>query len=190
MLSDVQSVVEPLAQKNNSSFHIICPENIGAMCSDVTKIRQSLLNLISNACKFTKDGEVSLVVSPHKICNDEGISFCVADQGIGMTKKQINNLFKEFSQADSSTTRKFGGTGLGLAISRRFCEMMGGDISVDSIEGEGSTFTMLLPRIASAERASSPSEEVRKLEDRRKRKSRVVVLDADKEPTIFHANRP
>lgn len=181
MLSDVQSVVEPLAQKNSNSFHIVCPENIGTMCSDITKIRQSLLNLISNACKFTKNGEVSLVVSPHNIGNSECISFCVSDQGIGMSKKQINNLFKEFSQADSSTTRKYGGTGLGLAISRRFCEMMGGDITVNSIEGEGSAFTMILPRNAPMEGVLLPREEVRKQKDRRKRKIRVAILDADRE---------
>ena len=158
MIYDVKSVIEPLAKKNNNSFHIICPENIGLMYSDEIKIRQSLLNLISNACKFTKDGEVTLVVGPHKLDNKEGISFCVSDQGIGMTQIQVNNLFKEFSQADSSTTRKYGGTGLGLTISRRFCEMMGGDISVESVEGEGSIFTMLLPRIAATDSTASPRE--------------------------------
>ena len=181
MISDVQSVIEPLAKKNNNTFHIICPETIGSMCSDETKIRQSLLNLISNACKFTKDGEVSLEVGSHKLGNVEGVSFCVSDQGIGMTQGQLKNLFKEFSQADSSTTREYGGTGLGLAISRRFCEMMGGDISVESVEGQGSIFTMFLPRIASSDDTTSSREDIRKLEDRRKRPSKVAIFDSKKE---------
>ncbi len=147
MVHDVRSVVEPLAKKNNNQFQIDCPENIGSMCSDETKIRQSLLNLVSNACKFTKDGEVSLVVRPHKLDSHEGISFCVSDQGIGLTESQVGNLFREFTQADSSTTREYGGTGLGLAISKHFCEMLGGYITVESVKDEGSVFTMFLPRV-------------------------------------------
>ncbi len=150
MIVDVQSVIEPLAKKNNNHFHIVCPGNIDLMWSDETKIRQSLLNLLSNACKFTKNGEVSLVVSSYKVDDDEAISFCVSDQGIGITPSQVNKLFKEFSQADSSTTREYGGTGLGLAISKRFCNMLGGDISVESVKGEGSVFTIYLPRVTSA----------------------------------------
>jgi len=147
MISNVQSVIEPLAKKNNNSFQVDCPEDIGSMCSDETKIRQSLLNLISNACKFTKDGEVSLTVRPHKVDTHEGISFQVSDQGIGMTENQVSNLFIEFTQADSSTTREYGGTGLGLTISKHFCEMMGGYICVTSVKDEGSVFTMFLPRV-------------------------------------------
>ena len=98
-----------------------------------------------------------------------------------MTQGQLKNLFKEFSQADSSTTREYGGTGLGLAISRRFCEMMGGDISVESVEGQGSIFTMFLPRIASSDDTTSSREDIRKLEDRRKRPSKVAIFDSKKE---------
>ncbi|HHI92885.1 MAG TPA: HAMP domain-containing histidine kinase [Gammaproteobacteria bacterium] len=162
MIADVQSVIEPLARKNNNSFQIDCPESIGSMCSDETKIRQSLLNLISNACKFTKNGEVSLVVRPHKLGRHEGISFRVSDQGIGMTENQVNNLFREFTQADSSTTREYGGTGLGLAISKHFCEMMGGYIRVESVKGEGSVFTMFLPRVATIEGATPAKEDDQK----------------------------
>jgi signal transduction histidine kinase len=179
MIQNVQSVVDPLAKKNNNNLHIICPPNVGLMRSDETKIKQSLLNLLSNACKFTKDGVVALVVSPHIIGGKEGISFCVSDQGIGMSPSQISNLFKEFTQADSSTTREYGGTGLGLAISRRFAEMMGGDISVESVEGEGSVFTMILPRSAPTEAITSSSDYVRKIDDRRKRSRRVAMLDGE-----------
>jgi len=168
MIHDVQSVIEPLAKKNNNHFQVDCPESIGSMCSDETKIRQSLLNLISNACKFTRDGEVSLVVRPHKLDNHEGVSFCVSDQGIGMTENQVNNLFREFTQADSSTTREYGGTGLGLAISKHFCEMMGGYISVKSVKGEGSVFTMFLPRVATTENVTSARETIQEPEDEKK----------------------
>ncbi|NOX91252.1 MAG: HAMP domain-containing histidine kinase [Gammaproteobacteria bacterium] len=179
MVSDVQSVIEPLAKKNNNTFRVDCPESVGSMCSDETKIRQSLLNLISNACKFTKDGEVTLVVRPHKLGNHEGISFCVSDQGIGMTKNQVNNLFREFTQADSSTTREYGGTGLGLAISKHFCEMMGGYISVESVKDEGSVFTMFLPRVATVDSVTPPGENAQKPDGREKTESKVVVPDAN-----------
>ncbi len=159
MISDVLLVIDPLVKKNNNTFQIDCPESIASMCSDETKIRQSLLNLISNACKFTKNGEVSLVVRPHKIGAHEGISFQVSDQGIGMTAIQVNNLFREFTQADSSTTREYGGTGLGLAISKHFCEMMGGYIRVKSVKDKGSVFTMYLPRVAPTASATPSVED-------------------------------
>jgi len=159
MISDVLVVIEPLVKKNNNTFRVDCPENIGSMCSDETKIRQSLLNLISNACKFTKNGEVSLVVRPHKVNTHEGVSFQVSDQGIGMTEIQVNNIFREFTQADSSTTREYGGTGLGLAISKHFCEMMGGYIRVTSAKDEGSIFTIFLPRVANNASTSEEDDE-------------------------------
>jgi signal transduction histidine kinase len=115
------------------------------------RLRQTLLNLLSNnnACKFTKAGEVKLAA--RKVSNGSSfIEFAVADTGIGMTPEQMGKLFQEFSQADASTTRKYGGTGLGLVISRRFCQMMGGDITVESKVGRGSTFTIRLPRIVDA----------------------------------------
>ena len=113
------------------------------------RLRQILLNLLSNACKFTKAGEVKLAA--RKVSNGSSfIEFAVADTGIGMTPEQMGKLFQEFSQADASTTRKYGGTGLGLVISRRFCQMMGGDITVESAPGRGSTFTIRLPRVVEA----------------------------------------
>ncbi|MBL1276542.1 MAG: HAMP domain-containing protein [Ectothiorhodospiraceae bacterium] len=155
MLTSVRTVIEPLAKKNNNKLHISCPEGVGSMLSDEQKIYQCLLNLLSNACKFTKNGEISLVIRSLEMQGAELISFCVTDQGIGMTQHQVNNLFVEFAQADSSTTREYGGTGLGLAISHRFCEMIGGDISVSSVKNEGTVFTMLLPKVLTENAAVS-----------------------------------
>ncbi len=188
MISDVLLVIEPLVKKNNNTFRVDCPENIGSMCSDETKIRQSLLNLISNACKFTKNGEVLLVVRPHKINTHEGVSFQVSDQGIGMTEIQVNNIFREFTQADSSTTREYGGTGLGLAISKHFCEMMGGYIRVTSIKDEGSIFTIYLPRVANnASTSEKDDEEPDDNNDDKKLETKTEAPDAADE--IDHTER-
>jgi signal transduction histidine kinase len=111
------------------------------------KVRQTLFNLLSNACKFTDAGVVSLVVKRQKDPSGEWLVFAVKDSGIGMDPEQMSRLFKAFSQADASTTRRFGGTGLGLALSRKFCLLMGGDISVETEPGVGSTFTVTLPAL-------------------------------------------
>lgn len=123
------------------------------MHSDLTKIRQMLFNLLSNASKFTEKGKLRLVVTRSVENGADWLRFAVSDSGIGMTPEQMGRLFQAFSQADASTTRKFGGTGLGLAISRDFCRLLGGDITVQSVPGEGSTFTVALP-------AAAPQEEV------------------------------
>jgi signal transduction histidine kinase len=112
------------------------------------RLRQALLNLMSNANKFTERG--SIAIDARQAPQAGSISISVADTGIGMTAEQMGKLFQEFSQADVSTTRKYGGTGLGLAISKRFCQMMGGDITVESEVGRGSIFTIRLPRIVEA----------------------------------------
>lgn len=143
VVREISETIATLAQKNGNALERICPGDAGRMTSDLTKFRQILLNLLSNACKFTEKGRVTLEVSPHP---DE-ITFRVRDTGIGMTPEQMDRLFQAFSQADTSTTRKYGGTGLGLAISKKFCELLGGDISVSSEPGQGTTFTVRLPRI-------------------------------------------
>src|SRR5262249_28563856 len=119
--------------------------NVGLMDGDLIKVRQSLLNLLSNACKFTTQGRIRLQVTRETGKGREWCVFRVHDTGIGMTTEQVGQLFQDFVQVDASTTRQYGGTGLGLAISRRFCQMMGGDISVTSTLGQGSTFTIWLP---------------------------------------------
>ncbi len=140
-IEEVQAVVDPLAKKNSNQLVIAKPAELGLIRADAMKVRQCLLNLLSNACKFTSNGTVRLECS-----RQEGwVTFEVSDTGIGMTKEQMGKLFRAFQQADSSTTRKFGGTGLGLAISRRFCQIMNGDITVRSEPGQGTTFTRRIP---------------------------------------------
>ncbi|HZN64414.1 MAG TPA: response regulator [Tepidisphaeraceae bacterium] len=145
VVGDVATTVQPLMEKNGNRLEVRCPVNTGAMYADLTKLRQSLFNLLSNAAKFTKNGRVILEGWREKIGTSDWITFRVMDSGIGMTRQQIERLFKPFTQADASTTRQYGGTGLGLTITRRFCQMMGGDVTVESQPGTGSTFTIHVP---------------------------------------------
>lgn len=145
LVSDVTDTFQALARKNNNVLEVHYPRNIGSMVSDATKVKQALMNLLSNACKFTHDGRIDVTVKKTSLDDNEVIQVVVADTGIGMSLDQQQKLFVEFSQADTETTRKYGGTGLGLAISRRFCQLLGGDIQVDSLPDEGSIFTMTLP---------------------------------------------
>ena len=180
LVGDAITVIRPLAEKNGNALVVVCPDDLGTIHADQVKVRQALLNLLSNASKFTDHGRIELrvarsqesgetdaahdagamncaptvsdpvgaqFIAPEFIApaGGEGISFAVADTGIGMTPEQLGRLFEAFSQADSSTTRRFGGTGLGLAITRHFCRLMGGDVTVESEYGVGSTFTISLP---------------------------------------------
>jgi len=145
-IRDVTTTIGPLVEKNGNRLEIRCGDALGAMRSDLIKVRQTLLNLLSNACKFTDHGTVTLTAAREANgSGDEWMVFTVADTGIGMTPEQMAKLFEAFSQADASTARRYGGTGLGLAITRRFCRMMGGDVVVASETGKGSTFTVRLP---------------------------------------------
>jgi signal transduction histidine kinase len=144
MIHDVATTVQPLAEKNANTLVVQCADNLGPMRADLTKVRQALFNLLSNACKFTKQGTVSLEVTRQEEEGGEWITFRVCDTGIGMTPEQMGKLFQAFSQAEASTTRRYGGTGLGLAITKRFCQMMRGDVTVESELGKGSTFTIRL----------------------------------------------
>src|SRR4030095_8514618 len=150
LVNEVKATVQPLIARNGNVLEVNCPDDIGSMRADVTKVRQTLFNLLSNASKFTENGKIVLKVS-RSVFPTATLSFAVSDTGIGMTSQQMSRLFEDFSQADASTTRKFGGTGLGLAISRKFCRLMGGDITVTSHPGQGSTFTVTLPAEVSAE---------------------------------------
>ncbi|HVY69218.1 MAG TPA: Cache 3/Cache 2 fusion domain-containing protein, partial [Verrucomicrobiae bacterium] len=144
-IDTVVSTIYPLIEKKQNQIEVVCPADIGMMNSDVTKVRQTLFNLLSNASKFTEKGLVKLVVKRETGLGGDWIEMRVSDTGIGMTPEQMGKLFQAFTQADASTTRKFGGTGLGLAISRKFCQLLGGDITVSSRPGRGSTFTIVLP---------------------------------------------
>ena len=153
LIDNVVKTIEPLAAKNENRVAVSCDATIGRLHGDQMRLRQALLNLMSNANKFTERGTIAVDARQVQE-NDRGsITIAVADTGIGMTAEQMGKLFQEFSQADASTTRKYGGTGLGLAISKRFCQMMGGDITVESEVGRGSTFTIRLPRIVEAVKA-------------------------------------
>jgi CheY-like chemotaxis protein/anti-sigma regulatory factor (Ser/Thr protein kinase) len=160
MMNDVVTTVSPLVKKNANAFQVEIAADCGEMHSDLTKVRQGLFNLLSNASKFTKNGTVTLAAAREFADGKDWICFRVRDTGIGMSAEQLSRLFEAFSQADASTTRKFGGTGLGLAITRRFCRMMGGDATVESKPGAGSTFTIRLPaRSAEPEMAPPASAE-------------------------------
>ncbi len=142
LVGEVAGTIRPLVEKNGNTLAVDGDAlGGGTMHSDITKVRQVLLNLLSNASKFTKQGKVTLRVSRR----GDAVDFAVSDTGIGMTPEQLGRLFHAFSQADASTTRKFGGTGLGLAISRKFCRLLGGDITVTSEVGRGSIFTASIP---------------------------------------------
>jgi PAS domain S-box-containing protein len=141
VVEQVATTVRPLVEKNANRLEVACAPSVGQMHSDETRVRQVLLNLLSNACKFTERGVITLAVERAR----GEIVFQVRDTGIGMTPEQLGRLFQAFSQAEASTAAKYGGTGLGLAISRRFCQLMGGDVTVASTPGQGSTFTVRLP---------------------------------------------
>jgi signal transduction histidine kinase len=147
LIANVVKTIEPLAAKNANQVAVQCDAEIGTLHADQMRLRQALLNLMSNANKFTERGTINIDGRQGQENGRDWITLAVADTGIGMTPEQMGKLFQEFSQASSSTASKYGGTGLGLVISRRFCQMMGGDITVESEVGRGSTFTIRLPRI-------------------------------------------
>ncbi len=145
MIDDVASTLQPLVEKNANTLQVHSAPDLGTMHADLTKVRQSLFNLLSNASKFTQNGTITLDAAPVPRDGARWIAFRVADTGIGMTPEQIDKLFQPFVQADTSTSRKYGGTGLGMTITQHFTRMMGGEISVASEPGAGTTFTVLFP---------------------------------------------
>ena len=145
LVRDVEAIVQPLVEKNGNTLVVTCPPDVGEMQADQTKLRQALFNLLSNAAKFTDHGTISVTVERETSADGDWVTFAVSDTGIGMTEEQLSRLFEAFSQAEASTRSRYGGTGLGLAISRHFCRLMGGDLTVESTYGRGSTFTVRLP---------------------------------------------
>ena len=151
MLDAIFETAQPLVAKNGNTLQCEYSQQLGTMHGDMTKVKQCLFNLVSNAAKFTTEGDITLQASREKMAgvdadeSQDWLMLRVTDSGIGMSAEQILGLFKSFTQADASTTRKFGGTGLGLALTRRFAQMMGGDVTVQSVPGEGSVFTLHLP---------------------------------------------
>jgi signal transduction histidine kinase/CheY-like chemotaxis protein len=153
MIKEVIATVKPLIEKNANTLQLHYADGLGQMRSDVTKLRQMLFNLLSNASKFTERGTITLRVDRESVNGSQWVNFSVSDTGIGMTPEQTSKLFQAFTQADTSTTRKYGGTGLGLAISQKFCHLMGGEITIESVVGQGSTFKVRVPAIVADTKA-------------------------------------
>ena len=145
MVNEVACTFQPMVETNSNTLHLDLAPDIGAMHADQIKVRQALFNLLSNAVKFTQNGSITLDAGRERMDGEDWIVFRITDTGIGLSADQIVKLFQDFTQADASTTRKFGGTGLGLALTRRFCQMMGGDVTVHSTPGQGCVFTIKLP---------------------------------------------
>jgi signal transduction histidine kinase len=190
MLDDVATTVQPLMEKNANNLVVQRPDALGSMRADLTKVRQNLFNVLSNASKFTTHGTISLAVSREAISafplpglggtdGADWVTFRVSDTGIGISLEQMAKLFQPFTQADASTTRQYGGTGLGLTITRRFCQMMGGDIAVESEVGKGSTFSIRLPAEVTDPKAGRVPEVQVHAESRPEGTSMVLVIDDD-----------
>ena len=216
MIQEVVSTIEPLATTNHNTLMVHCADNLGTMHADLTKVRQNLFNLLSNACKFTESGTITLTVERDQDLDPEPtsgdlspspsspspssspslpsspssptpfITFRVEDTGIGMSSEQIDRLFQAFMQADTSTTRKYGGTGLGLAIAQRFCQMMGGEITVESEVDKGSVFTMRLPIRVKKLKPESPvlDSTIAPPSENASDSDAPVVLVIDDDPTV------
>ena len=159
MLQDVVATLQPILDGNGNRFVVQYEPDLGLMETDETKLRQALFNLLGNAAKFTEGGTVTLEADRYSRGGEDWLRFVVRDTGIGIPEDQMSRLFQDFSQIDSSSSRKYGGTGLGLAISRRYCQMMGGDIEASSQVGQGSTFTVQLPATCQGRREPVPARD-------------------------------
>jgi CheY-like chemotaxis protein/two-component sensor histidine kinase len=184
VIEEMVTTLQPAAAKNANSIKVHLAENVSVMRADITKVRQILFNLLSNACKFTDHGTISLNVDQIKVADRNWIQFRVSDTGIGISAKQKQNLFQEFAQADASIARKYGGTGLGLAITHRFVQLMKGQINVESESGQGAIFTVQLPAqvvIETTESASSngTSDASATFSETKTDQETILVIDDD-----------
>jgi signal transduction histidine kinase/DNA-binding response OmpR family regulator len=177
LLDEVRTLIVPLAEKNGNVLEYRLAQDLGTIHTDRTKLKQSLLNVLSNASKFTENGRLTLVAERFE-ADRPMVRFAIADTGIGMNEEQLGRLFQAFSQADASTTKKYGGTGLGLAISRQFCQLLGGDITVASRPGEGSTFTITLPARTDGPAQIKPADAPRIVADANGAAT-VLIVDDD-----------
>ena len=179
LLMDIEATAKPLVDKNGNRFQHIQVNNIGEAFLDQTKLRQVVLNLLSNAAKFTRDGLVSLTAEHYRQGQKDWFVIRVKDSGIGMTQEQIERVFDPFQQADASTTREYGGTGLGLSISQKFCEMMGGTLTAESEKGVGSTFIIRLPTGADSQDSGGQSKGNTLQDGNRSSNACILVIDDD-----------
>jgi signal transduction histidine kinase/CheY-like chemotaxis protein len=178
LLDDVSATIAPMVDKNHNQLKIELGD-VDEISADETKVRQTLFNLLSNASKFTEKGTITLRAESYDGADGKRYRFAVEDTGIGMTPEQSDKVFDEFTQADSSTTRKYGGTGLGLAISKKFCQMMGGDITLASVVGEGTTFVVDLPAVVSDQPAPIPVMATREMAFVAPGADTILVIDDD-----------
>jgi signal transduction histidine kinase/CheY-like chemotaxis protein len=178
LIDEVVGTTRPLVEQNKNRLSVECPRDLGPIEADAMRLRQILLNLLSNACKFTKEGDVGLRVAAIEHEGRRLVEFSVTDTGVGMTPEQMSRLFEEFSQADASTARQFGGTGLGLAITRRLCQMMGGNVTVTSEPGKGSNFVVRLP-LAASPAADAPTNQLGEASSIEPGRDCVLVIDDD-----------
>jgi signal transduction histidine kinase/CheY-like chemotaxis protein len=169
MIEESGTTIAPLVERKNNRLELRLADDLGSMHADLTKVRQALFNLLSNASKFTEKGTITIEVTRNSRGGQDWINIAVHDTGVGIPGEKIDLVFKEFTQADESTTRNYGGTGLGLPLSRRFCRMMGGDITAESVKGMGSTFTIELPAM---------------VKDKPKEAEAVINGDVDKTASI------
>ena len=183
VIEESVATARPVAERNGDRMSVQYDDELGSMVADQTRVRQVIGNLLSNACKFTNNGSVFIDAVREAIGGQDWLRLSVSDTGIGMTEAQMARLFREFSQADPSTTRKYGGTGLGLAISRRLCNHMGGDISVESTPGEGSTFTVRLP-VNPDSTGSSTASRIRPVTAGISQSERNTILVIDDDPVV------
>ncbi len=181
LIEEVATAVQPLVQKQSNTLLVHCADDVGAIRADQTKLRQSLFNLLSNAAKFTQRGRIMLDATRETVAGVQRVTFRVTDTGIGVAPEQLERLFQPFTQADPSATRKYGGTGLGLAITKRFCQMMGGDITVQSggVPGLGSTFTIWLPTQVIDPKAQAAADADAQLAPLQDDGRTVLVVDDD-----------
>jgi signal transduction histidine kinase/CheY-like chemotaxis protein len=187
VIEEMVATLQPAAAKNGNSIHVHLAGNLGAMKADITKVRQILFNLLSNACKFTDHGTISVDVDQIKVEKKDWIQFRVSDTGIGISANQKKNLFHEFAQADASIARKYGGTGLGLAITHRFVQLMKGQINVESEPGQGAVFTVQLPAqvaIEATESAQSESAGKVPVASSEAKTGRETILVIDDDPSV------
>jgi PAS domain S-box-containing protein len=193
LIWEAGQTIQPLLLKNNNHLEIECDRQLGGIRADMTRLRQVLLNVLSNACKFTKSGVIKVQVNRQNSALGESFCFTISDTGIGISPENLQKLFQPFNQADSSTTRLYGGTGLGLAISHRLCQMMSGDITVISDLGIGSTFTICLPvdcesasknprkqaQNSASNLSASPKHRSRETDNPQQNKPSVLVIAGD-----------
>jgi signal transduction histidine kinase/CheY-like chemotaxis protein len=181
IVQEIAGIVAPLCEKHKNTLIVECPDSIGVVHADATKLRQILLNLLSNASKFTEAGKVTMKGTRASVDGEDWIQIDISDTGIGMTAEQMGRLFQAFTQADPSTSSKYGGTGLGLAICRQFARIMGGEVTVSSVHGQGSTFTFRMPARVRRPKAATgaPSAISPPTDPAEKQSQDVLVIDED-----------